>query len=267
MSLFEHFIEESKDKIKIYKLNENHRQVFIEKLPDNYKVCFISEHDLEERIVSFKSSHKEEMNEILPLKGSIKSGDFGEILCYLLFKEKYNDIGINGPKKWRWKENQDVAAPYSDVILYKNDIDKPSEEDILISIESKMKATKNLTSSPIQNAINGAQKDHISRMANSLSWLKKKAKDDSLKSNCSKIKQIEIISNLNRFIHSEKHGPYRKEVKAVAIIDNLFFNDEISKKTYVKEIENMNLEIFAINIDDLKVMYEDIYNRVLENDH
>ncbi len=142
MELLKHFEEGSKNYIML-SLKDNEWDEFIAKLPIPYKDCYIPDSELQQRIKTFASSKEKELSEILPSEGKIKSGDFGEILSYFLFKEKYKKRSVDGPKKWRWKEEKNVAAPYTDVILFSIKNAKPSKDDLLISVESKMKATNN----------------------------------------------------------------------------------------------------------------------------
>lgn len=267
MEIIKHFNTKKHDKLIILSLKDKEWDDFFKKLPKKYKSCFILDEDLDDRVKTFSSTKEEELAEILPTEGKIKSGDFGEILAYYLFKENYKDKKINGPKKWRWKESQNVSAPYSDVILF-SIINQaaPSNADLLISAESKMKATPNKDSHPIQNAIDGAEKDYVSRIANSLCWIKKKYKDESRKTNAKKDELIQHVKNINRFIHSEKpkYGEYIKIVKAIAFVDEKFLATEIIKPINIPNHKGMNLEVYVVGIKDLQKMYETVYIEIFK---
>ena len=112
---------------------------------------------------------------VLPDFGNIKSGDFGEMLSLFAVSDHLANKGITvfAPKKWRWKD-RNKPAPYSDAILFNIvDPEKSSEEDFLVTIESKMKATPS-TNHRIKDAIDGANDDIKSRMAKTINWLVEK---------------------------------------------------------------------------------------------
>lgn len=262
MELLKHFEESSKNFV-ILTLKDKEWDEFIEKLPIPFKNCYIPDKELEHRIITFSSSKEKELSEILPSEGKIKSGDFGEILSYFLFKEKYKKRNLNGPKKWRWKEEKNVAAPYTDVILFSiKKMGKPSKDDLLISVESKMKATANNSYHPIEKAINGAEKDSVSRIANTLSWLRKKYKDESLKANAPVAKLKELVDSIERFIKSETVGEYSKQIKAVAFVDKSFFNDEVAKSVTIPVINGATFEVVVVSIKDLQKAYENVFTQI-----
>lgn len=261
MELLKHFEEGSKNYI-ILSLKDNEWDEFIAKLPVPYKDCYIPDSELQERIKTFASSKEKELSEILPSEGKIKSGDFGEILSYFLFKEKYKKRNVDGPKKWRWKEEKNVAAPYTDVILFSIKNAKPSKDDLLISVESKMKATNNKSYNPIERAIEGAEKDSVSRIANSLSWLRKKYKDETLKANAPVAKLKELVDTIERFIKSETIGEYSKQIKAVAFIDKTFFDEEVKKTVTIPAINGATFEVIVVSIKDLQKAYENVFTQI-----
>ena len=283
MELLKHFQSTTKKDFIIFALKDNEWDEFLNKLPENYKDCFISEEDLKNLIsLEENKSRKNVLLNRIPTKGSIESGDFGEILSYFIFKELYKNDKVNGPKKWRWKEHNNKAAPGSDIVLYSvNNIKKPSANDLLLTVESKAKATKG-TENPIQKAVVGAIDDFgqnaikdsddnitdwknkkVSRLANTLPWLIRKYEDELLKISTNKEDINEEIKKINRFIKSEIFGEYRKKINAVALIDKDFINDEIIKSITKSSDPNLDLEIFIIGIKDLKIMYKKVYSEIL----
>lgn len=263
MELLKHFEEENKN-IVVLTLKDDDWNEFVNKLPVEYKKCYISSKELESRINNFSSSKEQEFSEILPTIGNIKSGDFGEILSYFIFKERHKKENVDGPKKWQWKQEKNVAAPYTDVILFSIiEAGNPSKDDLIISVESKMKATKSKDYHPLQNAIDGAEKDYVSRIANSLSWLRKKYKDESLKENASIPELIKLVNMIERFIKSETTGEYTKQLKAVAFVDKDFLDDELKKVfTTPGSISGTNLEIMVVSVKDLKMAYEKVFTEI-----
>ncbi|MDD2785597.1 MAG: SAVED domain-containing protein [Patescibacteria group bacterium] len=265
MEILKHFEINKENDFIIFSLKDEEWETFINILPSEYKDCFISKTDLESRIKTLSSTKEKELSEILPTEGNIKSGDFGEILTFFLFKEIYKKQQIDGPKKWRWKQDQNMPAPYSDVILFsiKNN-DKYSKDDLIISAESKMKATKDKRRHPIQLSIDGAIRDHTSRIAKSLSWLRKKYKDEIVNENSEKDKLVQLVKNINRFIESEKpeHGEYVKKVKAIAFVEKDFLADEKVKTINVPDEAGLDLEIYIVSIKDLQKMYETVFSEI-----
>lgn len=264
MDILKHFENDKKGDFLIFYLKDEEWGDFCDKLPVECRSCFISTEDLDNRIKAFGSTKEVELSEVLPEKGSIKSGDFGEMLAYFLFKEIYKDQQIDGPRKWRWKTDKNVPAPYSDVILFSIKNKDYSEEDLLISVESKMKAVPSDKTIPIQKAIEGAEKDYVSRIASSLSWLRKKYKEESLKEGSKKERLVQLVENINRFIKAEKFGSYTKQVNAIAFIDKTMVDEELKRPIKVPAREGMNLGVYVIGIKDLKGLYEKVYSTILK---
>lgn len=263
MEILSHFLEENRE-ITILTLKDNERDQLLDKLPLEFKRSYISDEDLNARMLMFSSTIEKELSEILPDDPTIMSGDFGEMLCYFFCKDKYRAQAIEGPRKWIWKQEKNVAAPYSDVILFAVDnLDTPSQNDILISAESKMKATKNKDYHPIQAAVNGANKDYVTRIAASLSWLRKKYKEEAIKENDATQEFKRLVKTINRFIQSETVGEYTKKVKAIAIVDKNFVADEIAKELNLPDESNGKMEIFIISIKDLKDAYQRTHQNIL----
>lgn len=257
------YFKESNSTYICFELNEADWDEFVKMLPPEYRISYITDADLENRIKTFGSTKEKEWGEILPTEGSIKSGDFGEILAYLFFKERHKDKKVDGPRKWHWKQEKNVAAPYTDVILFSiKDKDKPSKDDLLISVESKMKATPSKEYHPIQAAIDGAEKDYVSRIANSLSWLRKKYKDESLKEGADKEHLKGLVAMIERFIKSETIGEYDKKIKAIAFIDKDLYDDEVKKATTIPTTKGLNLNVFAVSIKALKNVYENVFTEI-----
>lgn len=264
MDLLQHFIEEKKAFI-VLGLKDGEKDAFLKKLPLQYLDCYIPDNELQARIKSFSSTKEKELLEILPSEGSIKSGDFGEMLSYLLIRERNKHRKVDGPKKWRWKQEKNVAAPYTDVILFFIDNNKkPTKDDLLISVESKMKSTPGKDTNPVQNAINGSEKDYVSRIAHSLSWLRKKYKEESLKAGADIPSLIALVDSMERFINSETTGEYTKELIAVAHVDKDYLDDELKKSVVLPSVNGTKLEVIIVSIAGLKTIYEEVFKGILK---
>jgi len=262
MDLLSHFDQEQ-NVFFVLKLKDSERDLFIAKLPAAYLQSYIHEQDLLNRITLLGSTKESELAEILPSEGNIKSGDFGEILSYYIFKDRHKAHPVNGPKKWRWKQEKNVAAPYTDVILYSiKNLKKPSKDDLLISVESKMKAVRNNRYHPIEKAIEGAEKDFVSRIANSLNWIKKKYKDELLKKGAPIDELKRLIAELDRFIKSETTGEYTKQVNAIAYVDKTLLAEETAKTVTLPSLNGTKFEVFVVSIDRLQAAYEKVFDEI-----
>jgi hypothetical protein len=232
--------------------------------PPAYLDCYISDTDLKNRVTTFGKSRSEEIVELLPTEPTIQSGDFGEILCYFLFKEIYKALNPDGPKKWRWKQQNNVAAPYTDVLLFhKVNISKPHKNDHLISIESKMKVVDNKSYRPIENAIKGAQKDSVSRIAHSLAWLRKKYKEEALKTGAPIEELKNLVSQIERHINSETTGEYKKIIRAVAVVDKNLLDEELKIAYTLPVLPDVDFEVIIITVKDLKKAYQTVFSKMV----
>jgi hypothetical protein len=188
----------------------------------------------------------------MPDKGSVMSGDFGEVLT-LFFLGSERDEKTNLIKKWRYKQDRSKAAPHSDVIIFHRKSTKTaSEKDFVICAESKQKSTES-PFQPILKAIEGYESDKIGRLARTLVWLREKAIDQESE---------QAIDYLNRFT-VDPTTKYSKYYKAVAIIDRDLLNDEITKTISLPE-QNDEFEVVVLGLKDLKNLYETCFSRAVE---
>ncbi|MGB3466995.1 MAG: Hachiman antiphage defense system protein HamA [Cyclobacteriaceae bacterium] len=255
MLLLGHFDSVSVDSKLLFKLKPDQKDAFLASLPDAYRICYISDRLLIDKARANGETPEEFLKYVLPDPGNIMSGDFGELLCFLLSKEflKNEKSHIGGPRKWRWKQDRNKPAPHTDILLFrvKDKISKGNhQDDEVIAIESKMKATKSKSTHPIQDAIDGADKDRLSRMSKSLDWYNDKLALD---------KKPRLRSILTKFRKPDEYGTFKKSFKAIAIIDDEFFEEEISKS--VSDYSS-DIEIWSISIGQLKEAYENVYRQI-----
>ncbi|EPG74767.1 PF08878 domain protein [Leptospira fainei serovar Hurstbridge str. BUT 6] len=193
-------------------------------------------------------------NNVLPSKGKIRSGDFGEIFSFFFIQSEYTSkkIDLYGPKKWRWKEHPDSPAPFSDVIfLFAKDPMNPHSNDLAISIESKMNATKpSKKKNRIQEALDGAEKDRFTRFAQTINWVETKYEREDIQSDLPLVRRFKDPVNY----------PYRQEYYAIAIFDIGYIDSEISKG-YTKPSNEIKLYLLSIN--DLKKLYETYFQELI----
>ena len=251
MGLLEHFDKSTINGFTLYNLKDSERKDFLDKLTDDLRVCYISDKKLSANSAKLGISKNEFIEKyILPYNPTIKSGDFGEMLSFHSVIENFKNKGFifSGPMKWRWKDKE-KAAQYADAILFHiADYTKPTQDDHLVTIESKMKSVKS-SKHRIQDAIDGATDDKLSRLAKTLNWLEEKyAKKGNLK-------QVELSK---RFKDPVLYGTYNKTHKAIAVIDNTFETEELSKA--VNNPENVVVIVFSMK--DLKKIYEEAHENI-----
>jgi len=235
----------------LYRLNPTDWSDFVQNLTDGTRLCYIDNSLLHTRCQQRGITPGEFLDQyILPLEPTIQSGDFGEIFSYFIVIEQHKPKGIHlvGPRKWRWKEDRNKPSPGSDSLLFHmQNTKKPSPQDQLVSIESKMKSVSS-KSFRIQEAIDGAAKDKLSRLAKSLNWLEEKYARNGSED------QRKVVE---RFLNPSIHGTFIIVNKAIAIIDSTLESGETSQT-----ITNPHgVVVIVFSILNLK----DAYVKVREN--
>lgn len=249
------FIEELEDlpdgslDITCHVLSEDSSQVLEDYFVERLASCYISQEKLQERSELTGLPLSELIANKIPDKGSVMSGDFGEIFTLYFLDSQYED-DLELIKKWRYKQDRKKAAPHSDVVLFGiKDLHNPSEDDFVICAESKQKATSSKFD-PITSAISGYKVDSTSRLAKTLVWLKEKAIDEENKDNIDLTSRFADKLDIN----------YSKLYKAVAVVDRDLLDDEITKDIDLPD-KNDEFEVIVIGIDDLKCRYESVFKR------
>lgn len=243
-----------KDKgFHIYILNEADTKCFLATITDDFRHCYINDSDLKEKAVKSGVSEGYFLEQyVLPCVGKIKSGDFGEMFSLFFIQEHYVDKGflIFCPYKWLWREDRNKASPYTDVVgFYRDDKENPSEKDFLVSVESKMKATRS-SKHRMQEAVDGANKDRLTRLAKTLGWLRDKyGKDGEPK------KRMFV----ERYLDPVGTKSYTKFYNALVILDRTFAKNEIDQPVKGDD----GIAITVIIMDNLKDIYEDNLKRII----
>lgn len=226
------------------------------KLLEDYLVqqmpwCYTTKKNTKQRVEKTKLSACEIIANKLPDPGSVMSGDFGEVLT-LFFLGSERTENISSIKKWRYKENRLKAAPLSDVILlYREYKDKPSKNDFVICAEAKQKATKSKIFFPIEKSIEGFELDRTGRLARTLVRLREKAIDQESS------KKLEFIE---RFTSGHLALEYKKNFKAVAIVDRELLDEELIRELELPQ-QDESFEVIVLGINKLKLLYEKVYSR------
>jgi hypothetical protein len=257
IKILEHFNknEEKADRYVYLSLKDEEVDKFLNKLPGEFRKCYVSDANIKKIKEQFDFSYEEVIqNFYIPVPGNVMSGEFGEILSYFILKEHLLPIETSGPKKWRWKDDKNKPVHKTDVMLFHQN-ETPSQDDIVIAAEIKAKATKNDKYDPVVNAVDGVKDDYIRRLGVSLTWLNTKYVKDC---------NVHEVNNLKRFLDPVNYGSFKKEFKAIIVIDSSFLEFEIKRERELKET-GTEYEVIFISIKDLKLIYEDTYKSIIRS--
>jgi len=255
MNLINYFDFEKNEEFYIYRLKPENIEKFLHEITLEFRKCYITDKNLEKGAKKNRISMSKFLEEcILPSIGKIKAGDFGEMLSSFFVLEHYAFKGIIlfSPRKWQWKQDRNKPMPYSDAVCFhRKDEITPSENDFVVCVESKTKATRS-NKHRIQESIEGANKDKLSRLAITLAWLKEKYEREGYP---------EMKEYIERYSDPVGKRSYNKIFKAFAILDKKFEKFEISKGV----INTDGISIIIITMDNLKDIYERNLKRILES--
>jgi len=257
MNLLQYFNMEEKDGLARLTLDEEDRQEFLDSLPEDFYLAYITKSELEKKARANKMSVSDFFEQFIipeiPDYANVRSGDFGEMLCFFLMKNRGHKKGLrlDGPRKWRWKGDKNKACHGSDVVLFHRHDHKPTNEDRLEVVESKMKSCRNNGYHPIQNAFNGAVEDKVKRLAKTLNWIHDRLAKDG---------KPRLREAINRYRFVDENPTYQKKYHAIAIIDDELVEDEIAKERNLVDDE---IEITVVSMKELKSAYETTYEAML----
>ncbi|AEW04743.1 hypothetical protein Sulac_1243 [Sulfobacillus acidophilus DSM 10332] len=240
----------------IFRASEGKLGQLINKLPAEYRRCYITDQDLLDRVSTFKRSYSDILREAyIPDEPKIKSAEFAEILSYFLVKEHYQpNYVLKGPKKWRWKEDRNQPVHKTDIVLFAKQADSPSNDDLVVAVEVKAKATQKNSYDPIHDAVKGAHDDSTRRLAATINWLK---------SQYVKRNNPEAVEYLERFRNPVEHGSYQKHFNAVAVVDEQLAEAELTRPRDLSPYSFSDpFCIIVVSIPSLKTMYENVYEKI-----
>ena len=250
MNILKYFNRTYSNKIIIYRLKDEGFDDLINEFTNVFRLSYISDEELAKLSKNNELAKSEFLEKyIIPDIGNVKSGDFGEIFSFHSVIENYVNKGIRlrGPYKWMWKD-RNKPAQYTDVVLFYL---SKKQSDLLITIESKMKATAS-NKHRIQEAIDGANVDRLTRLAKTLFWLEEKY---------ARLGDVKNRKLVERFSDPAKYGRYNKMHKAIAIIDNIFEKEELEKEIMI----NNGTIVVVFLIKNLKKVYENTRQNIIDS--
>ena len=257
---FEIDVDSYADKgVVVYGFKDELLDEFVSEFLLPFRDAYISKEELESGIVEeVWVDKKEGISTQIPTKAHLKSGEFSEILLfYLSHCLRCPDANI-APMKWRWKENQDMPCHLTDIVLIKCDDERvPKTDDYLYFVESKGKAVAptNNADSVMNAAIDGAVNDSVSRAGKTVTYLITKYSKD---------KEYDKARKVGRFKDSV-NVEYQRYSNAAIVIEKESLDHHISK-IVVENLERArrnNISLFAVPIENMKVLYERMYNEVV----
>lgn len=104
----------------------------------------------------------------------------------------------------------------------------------------------------IQEAVNGATLDKKTRMAKTLIWLEEKHAREGDK---------DLVKYIQRYNDPATHGIFKKEFKAIAIVDQTLEAGETGKAF----TNPQNVTVIVFSIEDLKKAYQDTRTNILKS--
>lgn len=128
--------------IVMYVFDETRTDEFITNSLVFFRQAYISDEDLTRIAVGMGTTEKDEIKDFLPTNAVIQSGEFSEILTFMLFKALHPEFNIT-PIRWRWKEEKNRAVHFADIMLLScPDEKQPKNTDKVMTIEVKSRATR-----------------------------------------------------------------------------------------------------------------------------
>jgi hypothetical protein len=233
----------------LIRVSDEHAKAWADSLGITVRRCYVSDAIVNQRAKATGAKKTQIIAAKLPDPGAVMSGDFGEILVYFYQSAKALPATALGPKKWRLKQDRTKAAPHSDVVHFVLPAwPTPTAHDVLLCAEVKTKATAGAFT-PIDDAIDGAEKDRTSRLARTLMWLRDRALTEPL--------DDVQIPQLERFINATDHPPAAKQFRAVAVICSSLVDAELARTS---RQASADYTVVVISIPELQKTYTTVFD-------
>ena len=214
--------------------------------------CYVRDDVLRARVLSNQLSVQEVLAAFLPNVASTRSGDFGEVIVYLYLSARALPRTFIGPKKWRHKTNPDAPMHGSDVVLFHfSNWPLPSGEDVLVCAEVKSKATQG-AHRPAVDAVRDLDKDRTSRLAKTLTWMKRRAIITGL--------DDIHVAHIERFERAIEHPAAKREFVAACLYCDSLVDADLSGTAL---FSTSDVELVVISVPDLRGAYTEIFSAAL----
>lgn len=243
--------------IVVFNFNEDLAKEFVSQIIIPFRRSYISDDDLDYEVKNDINVREEAIGNKLPTKPSLRSGEFAEILMYFISCHFLAPDANITPIKWHWKENCDMPCHLTDIAIFKcGDYQHPSEDDYFFSMEVKSAATpigKRSKESKMNEAIEGALKDRVSRMAKMIAYLTTKYVRERKK---------EIALYVKRFDESIE-TKYIRHINAAIVVERDSLENHINNMTgeMISLATHNRIALFAVPINHLKETYEAVYTQ------
>lgn len=262
--------------LQFYVFDSNKANSFVADCLVPFREAYIANDDVDRISNDFSKTREDVIQRRLPEKGKVMSGDFGEILTFYLASQIWSPSANVLPMKWRFKDKKTAASNYTDIILFElKDESIPSVDDALYTYEVKTRAT-NLPNEVYPThkkkafvtykdgklkctfieAVVDANKDAVERAAETIPYLLTRCEDLGL---------TELHAKINRF-SNPVNKTYRKEYNAVAVIDSSTLSEQMNRLPADLLSSHPNVgRVFCVPMDNLKEIYEKIYEEMPKN--
>lgn len=250
----------AKKGIVVYEFKDELIYEFVTEYVLSFRRAYISDEELDEGVANEVWKNRNEGTAMfIPTLPNLKSGEFTEILLfYLSHCMRCKDANI-APMKWRWKEHKDMACHLTDTVMAKcEDENNPKEDDYLYFLESKAGATPigdRSKRSVMNDGIEDAVKDCVSRAGKTVSYLVTKY---------TKEKKYDKARKMKRFDDSVEVA-YKRYSNAAIVVEKDSLSYHIANITdeNLKKARDHNISLFAVPVENMKAVYERMYNEVV----
>ncbi|RNM12225.1 DUF1837 domain-containing protein [Nocardioides pocheonensis] len=246
------FIETLNDPYVVVMILDDKTAAWSELLGVPARRCYIADATLQAIVDDKKLPFETVVEAVLPDKGSVMAGDYGEIVGAIYLASTITGDVLE-PKMWRLKSRRTRASEGSDIVQFQlPQWPVPSDQDVVLCAEVKTKST-NGSSTPVADAIADSRKDRESRLAKTLLWLKERAILGHL--------GTVQLDHIERFVKATDHPQATYEFRAVVVLSSELVDAELAGVT-VPHLGECTLVV--ISVPDLKANYEKLFEVLLE---